>query len=45
MNSNFIKQTAKDYDLPYCIVENIYKRFPDNFYDKLEEEINNRRNK
>ena len=39
MTSDFIKLTAKDYDLPIHIVENIIRKYPDNFYKYLEEEL------
>ena len=43
MNENFIKQTAKDYDMPECEVERIYKLYyPNSFYEELEAFIKNR---
>ena len=45
MNS-FVKQTAKDYDLPVHIVEKYYKRHkgPSEFYERLEEELSSSSN-
>lgn len=37
LTKSFIKQTAKDYELPIKIVEDIVKNYPDNLYEKLEE--------
>ena len=39
LNTNFIENTAKDYDLPYHIVEHIYRKYQDvnEFYLRLEE--------
>lgn len=41
MENTFIKQTSIDYDLPYHIVESIYKKWNDKglFYEKLEEQL------
>ena len=36
---SFIAQTAFDYDLPYSIVENIYLRSPEKFYENLESHL------
>jgi uncharacterized short protein YbdD (DUF466 family) len=41
----FIAQTAKDYDMSYEDVERIKNKFPDNFYEKLEEFIKERSSK
>ncbi len=41
MNS-FIAQTAIDYDMSYEDVERIHKLHSNNFYEKLEEFINQR---
>lgn len=40
---NLIIQAAKDYDIDIDIVEDIYEQYPDNFYEKLEEYIKERR--
>lgn len=37
--NGFLAQTAEDYALSYEVVESIYKKFPDKFYDKLEEHL------
>lgn len=42
MNTGFIQQTAHDYDMDVHEVERIYKLFPKNFYEKLEEFISER---
>jgi hypothetical protein len=42
MTQEFIEQTAHDYDMPIHEVERIYKLFPNEFYDKLEDYISNR---
>jgi hypothetical protein len=42
MSKSFLQQTAKDYDMPFNEVERIANLYPDNFYQKLEEYINNR---
>lgn len=42
MTQGFIKQTAKDYDMPVHEVERISELYPDNFYEKLEEFISDR---
>lgn len=42
MNMGFIQQTADDYDMDVYEVERIYKLFPKNFYEKLEEFISER---
>jgi hypothetical protein len=36
-NDDFVKQTAKDYDLDIDIVRSIYQKYPNSFYEKLEE--------
>ncbi len=41
----FINQTAKDYDMNYSIVEAIYNKYPNSFYERLEEELIIRRKK
>jgi len=42
-NRFFIEQTAKDYDMKYEDVDNIYSKYPiDLFYEKLEELIKER---
>jgi hypothetical protein len=39
-SKSFLEQTARDYDLPYHIVEAIYKRVgAEKFYDELEAEL------
>ena len=45
MTQVFIKQTAKDYDMPVHEVEKIDKLFPNEFYAKLEEYISDRAKK
>ena len=45
MNQSFIIQTAEDYDMPLHEVEIIAKKYPNNFYEKLEEYIKDRANK
>ena len=45
MTQVFIKQTAKDYDMPVHEVEKIAKLFPNEFYAKLEEYISDRAKK
>ncbi len=45
MNSEdkgFIKQTARDYDLPFEVVERIFKlsKTTEEYYERLESEIN-----
>lgn len=37
--NSFIAQTAKDYDMEYDEVKDIYNRFPETFYDELESRI------
>ena len=37
--NGFIKQTAKDYDMPYSIVKELYDKYGSDFYEKLEEYI------
>lgn len=41
MENGFIKQTAKDYDLPYIEVKEIYNKWNEKglFYEKLEEKL------
>jgi hypothetical protein len=44
-DDSFIKNTANDYDLPYCDVESIYKKCGGDlisFYEKLEKFITNK---
>ncbi len=41
--NEFILQTAKDYDMSYREVEKIYKLYQKDFYEKLEEFIEERR--
>ena len=44
-NDSFIKNTADDYDLPYCDVEAIYKKCGGDlisFYEKLEKRFTNK---
>lgn len=38
-------QTAEDYDIPMWLVEKTYKEDKDNFYEKLEELLVERRKK
>lgn len=40
----FIKQTVKDYDVDCEIVDEYFKAYPFNFYEKLEEYIRERKN-
>jgi len=42
MTQAFIEQTAYDYDMPVHEVNRIAELFPEKFYEKLEEYINNR---
>lgn len=45
-NDSFIKNTANDYDLPYCDVETIYNKCDGDlisFYKKLEKYITNKK--
>lgn len=42
---SFIAQTAFDYDLPYSIVENIYLRSSEKFYENLEAHLKMMREK
>lgn len=42
MSIEFLKQTARDYDMPLHEVQRIHKLFPNEFYSKLEEYIDNR---
>jgi len=44
MDTDFIRQTAHDYDIPEHEVKRIADLFPDQFYEKLEEYINDRAN-
>ena len=41
MTDNFIRQTARDYDLDLHIVKSIHEKYGNSldFYDRLEEEI------
>lgn len=39
MSKEFIEQTAKDYDLPFEIVKDVYDQYYIQFYEKLEEII------
>ena len=41
---DIIRQTAHDYDIPEHEVKRIADLFPDQFYEKLEEYINDRAN-
>lgn len=36
---SFLKQAAQDYDLPLWKVEEIYRKYPDNFHNELESTI------
>jgi hypothetical protein len=40
----FLLQTANDYDMSYEEVERIYKKYPNSFYEELENYIKNRSN-
>lgn len=40
-----LDQTAIDYDLPLQLVEETYKNYKDNFYEKLEELLSEKQNK
>lgn len=42
MKTETLKQTAKDYDMKLSDVENIYRLYPDDFYNQLEIFIKNR---
>lgn len=42
MKDQFIKQTAKDYDMEYEDVKNIKDKFPNELYERLEEFIKDR---
>lgn len=42
MKNPFIQQTANDYAMSYEEVEKIHTKYPDNFYEKLEEYISDR---
>lgn len=42
MTEQFLKQTAKDYDMPLSVVKEISNKYPDQFYSKLEEYISDR---
>lgn len=44
MNKEFILQTAWDYDMPFEQVERIAERFPERFYEVLEDYIKERAN-
>lgn len=35
----FLQQVAKDYDIDLDIVVDIFKRYPDKLYEKLEEQL------
>lgn len=39
MNKEFILQTARDYDMPFEEVERIAERFPERFYEAMEDYI------
>lgn len=41
MTDNFITQTANDYDLDVNIVRDVIDKYPDTFYEELENIINN----
>ena len=43
MKNQFVEQTAKDYDLPYETVEEIYRKYQDSLYNELESFISDRR--
>ena len=43
-NQGFIEQTANDYAMPIHEVEKIYKLYPNQCYEKLEEFISERTN-
>lgn len=38
----FLRQTAQDYDMEYEDVKYIKERYPDHFYESLEEFIKNK---
>jgi len=42
MNEGFLRQTAHDYDMDYEMVKSIYMKYPNSFYEELEEYIKNR---
>jgi len=37
--NNIIEHAIRDYDLDRAIIEKIYKKYPDTFYEELEKEI------
>lgn len=39
-----LEQTSNDYDVPLHIVEEIYRKYPDTFYDAMENYIKQRSN-
>lgn len=43
-NKSFLAQTAKDYDMSLHEVEAIYEKYPDTFYEELENFIERRAN-
>lgn len=43
MDSNFLKQTSKDYDIPYNIVKYIYCHHLKSFHDRLEAYLKDRK--
>lgn len=45
MRNPFLIQTARDYDLPYYVVESIYEKDKKNFYQNLEDILTENRNK
>ena len=42
MTEQFLKQTAKDYDMSVSAVKEIVHKYPDQFYSKLEQYISDR---
>jgi len=44
MKNTFIEQTARDYDIRYDIVEDIYNRHKETLYERLEKILRNRQN-
>lgn len=43
IKQQYLELTARDYDMPLNVVKDIYDKHKDNFYEKLEEYIDNRK--
>lgn len=39
LSDSFVKMTAKDYDVSFDVARNIIKKYPNNFYQELENYI------